>query len=140
MHVLDGKLWIIGGYDPTGNLNDVYFTEDGAHWTQVANTDWGGRHALGVWAYKNSLFVGAGNLWNDVWKLTPSGKDFKQLKTFYRDRDLDGFGDKNYPVLAKQPSPVGSYVKFVSNKTDCDDTNIEKHPAYPGDPSTNTCD
>ena len=141
IHVLDGKLWMMGGVNETGNLNDVYFTEDGVHWTQVAYTDWGGRHAFGVWAYKNSLYVGAGNLWNDVWRLTPSSAEFKALKTFYRDRDSDGFGDKNYPVLAKKPSePFSPDIKFVANKTDCDDSDINKHPAYdPTDPSTNTC-
>lgn len=134
VHVLDGKLWVTGGFDPYGNLNDVYFSEDGLRWTQVVNTDWGARHALGVWVYKNSLYVGAGNLWNDVWKLTPSSASFKQLNTYYRDRDLDGFGDPDSPVLAKSPSLPGSLERWGTDKTDCNDKDININPTTVGCP------
>lgn len=140
IHVFDNKLWLTGGVDPAGNINEVFFTEDGVHWTEVANTDWGPRHGNAVWVYQNALYVGAGNLWNDVWKLTP--ESLRSLKTFYRDRDNDGFGDRNYPVLANEPSvaTTNPLKRFVTSDNDCDDSNTDMHPANPEDPdSVDTC-
>lgn len=141
VHVMDGKLWLTGGYrwhkeggdyDLAGNLNDVYFSADGAHWTQVANTDWLPRHGNSVWVFGKDLYVGAGNLWNDVWKLTPSSAAFKELNTYYRDRDRDGFGDPNLPILAKEPSPLGAREQFVLDKTDCNDYDANVNPSVDG--------
>lgn len=141
VHVMDGKLWLTGGYhwsdkegdiDLTGNLNDVYCSENGVNWTQVANTDWLPRHALSVWVYRNELYVGAGNLWNDIWKLNPSSASFKNLNTYYRDRDWDGFGDPNLPILAKTPSLPGARERFVLDKTDCNDYDANVNPTAGG--------
>lgn len=41
------------------------------------------------------------------------------LKTYYRDKDGDGFGDPKHSILAAAPPPG-----YVSNKRDCDDMKV----------------
>lgn len=51
--------------------------------------------------------------------------------TFYRDQDGDGYGDANVFVDGWLLAPVG----YVSNSSDCDDTNPNVHPG-----ATEVCD
>ena len=39
--VFNGRLWVIGGYDGTNRLNDVWSSEDGVTWDGSSNTDSG---------------------------------------------------------------------------------------------------
>lgn len=72
----DNKMWVLGGYigdnDLTignGNTNDVWYSEDGINWKELKNTPWPPRHAGSTVVYDNSLWMVAGNLWNDSWRL-----------------------------------------------------------------------
>ncbi len=68
----DGKLWVLEGYDGTGNRSDVWYSADGVSWYEVADTPWAARHASSVFVYDGSLWVVAGNnMTPDVWRLTP---------------------------------------------------------------------
>lgn len=137
--VFDNKLWITGGYayftsegtidnyEPLGNLSDTWFSEDGVNWTMVVNTEWPMRHAQGVWPASDALYVGAGNLWNDVAKLTLENSKFEGYGTYYRDRDYDGYGDPATKVLAPHEDPTGHPYAFVKNNTDSNDRDITTH-------------
>ena len=68
--VYDNAMWIIGGYSEfTNNMNDVWYTEDGITWHELKNTPWPPRHACAVLNHNQSLWVVAGNMWNDSWRL-----------------------------------------------------------------------
>lgn len=67
--VYDNKLWVLGGFNLDGNRNDVWYSEDGITWIELKNTPWPVRHASSVYNYNKSLWVVAGNLWNDSWRL-----------------------------------------------------------------------
>jgi hypothetical protein len=68
--VFDGRMWVMEGWHGT-NLNDVWFSGDGAHWEELPGTPWPTRHASSVFSYDDALWMVAGNLWNDVWRLPP---------------------------------------------------------------------
>ncbi|MBS9462251.1 hypothetical protein KIM67_07500 [Flagellimonas sp. 389] len=70
----DGKLWVIGGFSNNeGNLNDVWYSEDGATWTQATDAAaFNGRSGHTSVTFDNKLWVigGSGNdgtEFNDVW-------------------------------------------------------------------------
>ena len=75
--VFDDKLWVIGGWDnETGtprNLNDVWYSSNGASWTQAtAHAGFGPRWEHSSVVYDDKIWViggidSAGNALNDVW-------------------------------------------------------------------------
>jgi hypothetical protein len=69
--VFDGKLWVLEGWDGTGNRNDAHYSPDGVTWQEVPNSPWAPRHAASVFVYRDALWLVAGNnMTSDVWKLT----------------------------------------------------------------------
>jgi hypothetical protein len=81
--VWDNKLWVMEGFrfnyerysdgiGPVGgNLNDVWWSEDGETWHEVPNTPWPPRHAASVFVYRDAIWMVAGNnMQPDVWKMT----------------------------------------------------------------------
>jgi hypothetical protein len=48
----------------------------------------------------------------------------QELITYYADQDDDGFGDANNTTISGTTPPAG----YVTNDTDCDDTNPQVHP------------
>lgn len=49
---------------------DVWYSGDGADWTEVPGTPWKERHAASVFVYRDALWMVAGNnMERDVWKL-----------------------------------------------------------------------
>jgi hypothetical protein len=92
--VFDGKIWIMEGCNPdspnatsiaanttatqpqmahwisTLNLNDVWYSENGSNWHELPNSPWAPRHASGLVAHDDALWLIAGNnMQSDVWKL-----------------------------------------------------------------------
>lgn len=65
----DNAMWVIGGYDGTDNRRDVWYSSDGITWLELKDSPFMARHAASVFNYKQSLWVVAGNLWNDSWRL-----------------------------------------------------------------------
>jgi hypothetical protein len=88
--VYDDRLWLLGGWNPTDKQhfpritsNDVWSSEDGAHWTLVkpntfldqsfdAKRDWEGRHTAGYVVYRGKMWIvggdaNQGHYQNDVW-------------------------------------------------------------------------
>lgn len=89
--VYDDRMWMLGGFDGSANLADVYYTSDGTNWYEaVTPPNLIGRHAATTWAYKGALYWGIGNvelpeeLWGkmglapenrmmaDMWRVTPA--------------------------------------------------------------------
>ena len=69
--VHDGKLWITdGSVGKQANLsNEAWFSTDGKHWAQLAETGWPPRHASALASFQGSLFLVSGFLTNDVWAM-----------------------------------------------------------------------
>ena len=59
----------MAGNAHTKNINDVWFSTDGESWSKLKGVPWPGRHAASVFVYDDALWLAAGYLWNDVWKL-----------------------------------------------------------------------
>jgi hypothetical protein len=68
--VFDDKLWVLEGWNQT-NRNDVWYSANGEHWTELPNTPWKPRHAASVFVHDDALWMVTGNnLESDVWRLS----------------------------------------------------------------------
>jgi N-acetylneuraminic acid mutarotase len=72
--VEDGKIWLIGGDDITGSLNDVWYSSDGSNWTQVVpSAPWLPRRGHTSIVFNQTIWVMGGYAStfpyrkNDVW-------------------------------------------------------------------------
>lgn len=75
--VFKGKLWVLGGGNNDGAVNDIYWTANGTDWTTVPLVlpRWSGRMGAGCLVYSNQLWIiggagkggGTGNNVKDVW-------------------------------------------------------------------------
>ena len=71
----DGKMWVLGGCTEAmygSELNDVWYTTDGANWTQVTTTGdmWSDRYYLNAIEYDGKMWVMNGYYNWDVWYTT----------------------------------------------------------------------
>lgn len=69
--VWDNQLWVMEGYHADGgNRKDVWYSADGADWTELPETPWKPRHAASLFVHDDALWMVAGNnMESDVWKL-----------------------------------------------------------------------
>ncbi|MBM4089892.1 MAG: hypothetical protein FJ276_10790 [Planctomycetes bacterium] len=69
--VWDDRLWVMEGYHiQGGNRKDVWYSPDGAQWTELPDTPWEPRHAASLVVHDGSLWMIAGNnMEPDVWRL-----------------------------------------------------------------------
>ena len=72
--VFDNRLWVLEGARPEGegyrNSREVWYSDDGANWTELPGTPWRERHAASVFVFRDALWMVAGNnMERDVWKL-----------------------------------------------------------------------
>lgn len=73
--VWDEKLWVFDGTFSkqiygVGNTNEVWFSENGEHWTELKPSPWKPRHASSVFVKDDVIYLVAGNnMESDVWKL-----------------------------------------------------------------------
>lgn len=84
----DGHLWVMEGFDGvfeielpdgtrkkknpdgSGNIKDVWYSNDGVNWTELKDTPWLPRHAASVTVHDDALWMVMGNnMTPDVWKL-----------------------------------------------------------------------
>ena len=83
--VLNRKIWVLGGYDGTDYLNDVWSSEDGATWTESTPSGrkttsgnsknwWSERSRHNSMVFKGKIWVLGGNdgtdYLNDIWSST----------------------------------------------------------------------
>jgi hypothetical protein len=76
--VFDGRMWLMAGHNkniPAGPYhlrNDVWYSYDGVNWTELPNTPWDYTHAASIYIYDSALWLAAGYLRNEVWRLHKS--------------------------------------------------------------------
>ena len=83
--VFDGKIWLMGGYNGTNFLNDVW-SFDGTTWHQEANAPWPGRDGFASVVHNGELYIIGGRsndgtvdyVLSDVWK-TSDGISWTQV-------------------------------------------------------------
>ncbi len=88
--VFQGKMWILGGieryFDGDKLLADVWSSDDGVHWTKVADrAPWAARAYHGAVAFRDRIWLfGGGNYlptysaFNDVWS-SPDGREWTKV-------------------------------------------------------------
>ncbi len=82
----NGRIWVLGGYNGSNTLNDVWNSSDGTNWTQVTSAaPWSARYGLTVavfngqmWAFGGQTQFGGGSYLNDVWS-TLDGTNWTQV-------------------------------------------------------------
>lgn len=66
----DNKLWIVGGYGRTGNLDDTWYSADGVQWEKVTPSFYDARHAASAFVFQNSIWLTGGPMeYRDMWRL-----------------------------------------------------------------------
>jgi hypothetical protein len=87
--VHDGRIWVLGGGNYVPNycaFNDVWYSEDGAHWTQATMAAaWEARLWFSSVSYRNRMWVLGGwskekDNYGDVWH-SRDGRDWKRLES-----------------------------------------------------------
>lgn len=75
----DGKLWLLGGWDPPYHMPDnthseIWNSTDGVNWTYLGDAPWQGRHDSGWLVHDSALWVVGGDYQSgalrDVWRST----------------------------------------------------------------------
>ena len=117
VRLLPGQVYVLGGYDGTKQLNDVWSSFDNKTWKrEVANANWPARQDSQVVVYKGRLYVLGGhdgsNSLNDVWS-SADGKNWsfegtadwpargEHQAVVYKGRlyVLGGYEGSNHPYL-----------------------------------------
>jgi hypothetical protein len=102
--VFDSAMWVMGGrYD--SDRNDVWFTKDGIKWYNLKGTPWLPRHAGSVFNHDNSLWMAAGYLHNDVWRLNVLPCPDIVTQPFSQ----DVIAGKTAAFIARSPTPSAAY-------------------------------
>lgn len=66
--VFDGRMWLMGGTSGGVNRNDVWYSYDGATWTQAtASAAWSARQNHRVTTYNGRMWLIGGGSSNEVW-------------------------------------------------------------------------
>ena len=66
----DNRLWVLGGYDGSNRLNDIWYSADGVNWTEVTTGYWSERYLHTSVTFDDKLWVLGGlasGSENDVW-------------------------------------------------------------------------
>jgi hypothetical protein len=75
--VHNGKMWVIGGQNGSGNFNDVWYSSDGVNWSEpVGTVPWSVRYGHSVLSFNNKLWLLGGNSPprnNEVWSSSDDG-------------------------------------------------------------------
>lgn len=103
--VFDGKIWMMAGHNkrfaagPHRLRKDVWFSYDGINWTELENTPWDYTHAASICVFNNSLWLVAGFLRNEVWRLK------------YSLGNPDSANESDFFQI--YPNPASEYVNIV---------------------------
>jgi hypothetical protein len=107
IEVFDDKMWLMAGHNknylsgPYNLRKDVWFSSDGVQWELMPDIPWAHTHAASIFVYDSALWLAAGYLRNEVWRMT------------YLPADL--LATENKGVLL-YPNPAQSivYVDFLN--------------------------
>ena len=97
--VFDGKLWVIGGYDPDpavdARLDEVWSSSDGVNWEEVTTEEpkFSGRSSFSLVVFDNRMWVIAGtsdsnSYEGDIWSSDNNGINWT------KETDLAPFGER----------------------------------------------
>jgi hypothetical protein len=124
-HVYDNKIWILGGYNYynelagdayKGNLNDIWYSENGVDWHQLETDTWPQRHAALSWVDGQNLYISSGAdgyfLLNDVWRFEKESLQKEKFISAGLDT-LYNYGDPPGSIL--DAMMTGSEVTFNIN-------------------------
>ncbi|MDD2715829.1 MAG: kelch repeat-containing protein, partial [Candidatus Wallbacteria bacterium] len=93
--VLNGKLFVIGGYDGTYR-RDIWSTVDGIAWTKECDVPFAARYSFGCTVHDGKIWIAGGGVStgtkSDVWQ-SPDGKNWIQVTAD------GGYGARNAAVL-----------------------------------------
>ena len=80
--VFNGKLWVIGGFDGSNRLDDVWSSEDGVTWEEATDeADWDARSGHSSVVFDGKMWVIGGfgaNRLGDVWS-SEDGANWTQV-------------------------------------------------------------
>lgn len=66
--VFDGRIWVFGGINAKGMMNDVWFSSDGASWQQATvHAPWKPRGTANSVVFDNKLWIYGGKTGRDEW-------------------------------------------------------------------------
>ena len=66
--VFDGRIWVFGGINEKGMLNDVWSSSDGANWQQATvPAPWKPRGTANSVVFDNKLWIYGGKTGRDEW-------------------------------------------------------------------------
>lgn len=117
--VLDGKVYLLGGWNHKTVVNEVWATDDLKTWNRLPDAPWQPRHGAGWVVHKNKMYVVGGDLIDDVWTST-DGVDWILLAS------QAPFGERYTPIVHSNGEHIylygGQYwttVWWCSNRPDC---------------------
>ncbi len=117
--VLNGKIYLLGGWNHVTVENEVWTTDDLTTWIRLPDAPWQPRHGAGWVVHKNKMFVVGGELIDDVWA-SPDGVNWTLL--------VSGapFGQRYTPIVHSNGEYIylygGQYwepVRGCFNRPDC---------------------
>jgi hypothetical protein len=75
--VFHGRMWYLKGANknrttaPNGNAQGLYYSTNGTEWTRLTgDTIMPARHASAIVVHGTAMYIVAGNLWNDAYKIS----------------------------------------------------------------------
>ena len=137
--VYHDKLWVIGGWDDTGNFNDVWDSEDGIHWTQVTESAAFAKNTYytvvifddRMWVIQNFYIMDPKRPWvmdysKGIWYSTDGATWTKQLSSpeFFREEysgqpPLPIVFDNRLWVLQEHNIETGIWYTMPSGQVSC---------------------
>lgn len=118
--VLDGALYLLGGWVDGPTSNEVWKTTDLEHWEFLGNAPWPARHGAAWLVHDSKLWVIGGDLYADVWS-SPDGVHWTQ------ETDYAPFGARYTPNAASLNGEIIVYagqawlpVPWCSQRPDCE--------------------
>ena len=99
--VFKGKIWVMGGFDSTDSLNDVWNSPDGSVWKkESASADWDARRRHASAVFDNKIWViggqGSEDIQNSVWYST-NGQAWTRSEVDLTDNPHDNF--RNHEIV-----------------------------------------
>ncbi len=92
----DHKMWVVTGVAFGTDNSETWYSSDGVEWFEMKNPPHIGRHAASVTVFHDALWLMAGIVTNDCWKLTNT-----TIETF-----VDGQQQITAPEIILFPNPA----------------------------------
>ncbi len=78
--VFQGKIWLLGGVDEKGYINDVWYSSNGLDWVKAKEPEWTPRKGHSAVVFRDKIWIAGGvdiyGAVNDVWS-SPDGENWE---------------------------------------------------------------